>query len=239
MIPARILSVDYFNKKLLLVSIGNNSFRNVWIYENNQLKQIVNENKKLTIKEARFIDDKQILFGTFGAEIILHDTSEQYNVYKKHISQSTLSDIVLSENKNKVLMSDESGEIKLIDVKSSKVERTFSSLNVDNVYHIAYSNDVILTAGEDRRVGVYQKNKRPYYIKSKFLVYCVGLSPSGKIGVYSSGEDNNLQLFHTKTKKKTDLLVGHKTIINQIKFIDEHTLISSARGNLIFFWKLN
>ncbi len=234
-----VISVDYFNKKLLILSMGQNGFRNVWIYENSELKNIVDEKKRLTIKEARFVDDERIIFGTFGAEIILHDSSEKYNVYKNHISQSTLADISLSDDKKKMVMSDESGKIRLIDVATSKVEKIYSSQNVDNVYKVAYNSGVIITAGQDRRVGVYQEGIDDYHLKSNFLVYCVGLSPDGITGAYSSGEESNIQIFNTKTKEKTHLLKAHKTPINQIKFINNRELFSIGSRYDIFYWKLD
>ena len=239
LISANIISVDYLDGKVLILSIGQNSYRNVWIYENYELKQIVDESKKLTIKEARFINKEQILFSTFGSEVILHDISEQYNVYKTHISQSTMGDMVLSANKKEMILSDESGEVRLIDVETSKVLKNYKPQNLDNVYHVAYNNNVILTAGQDRRVGVYGARDEDYYLKSDFLVYCVGLSPNGEIGVYSSGEENHLQLFNTKNKKLGDVLVGHKTPISQIKFKNNNELYSVGSRNDIFYWRLN
>ncbi len=233
-----ILSVDYKNGKILIVSIGVNAYRNVWIYENHTLTKIIDEDKKLTIKEARFVDDEQIILSTFASQIVLHDIGEHYNLYNQQISQSTLSDIVLSEDKKRVVMADESGEVQLIDVKSSKILRTFSSQNVDNIYHLAFAKGVIITAGQDRRVGVYQDKIKDYHIKSDFLVYCVGITPSSKIGVYSSGEESHLQLFYTKTGVKLDKLVGHNKIVNQIKFINEKELFSSERSQYVYYWKL-
>jgi len=234
-----ILSVDYLNGKVLIVSIGQDAYRNVWIYENYELKNIINEEKKLTIKEARFVNDERILLGTFASEILLHDLGENYNLYKRHVSQSTLGDITLSEDKSKVIMSDESGEIRILDVKTSNTLKVYSSQNVDNVYHVAYANDVIITAGQDRRVAVYQEGKKDYHIKSDFLVYCVGIAPSGKTGIYSSGEQSDLQLFNTKTKEKLDRLVGHEGIVNQIKFINEKELFSNERNRYVYYWRLD
>ena len=239
LVSPNILSVDYLNDKVLIVSIGKDSFRNVWIYENFELKKIIGEDKKLTLKEARFTDDEKIFLGTFGSEILLHDIGEQYNLYKRHVSQSTLGDIQLSEDKKSVVMSDESGEIQLIDVQTSKTLKIFSSQNVDNVYRVAYANGVIITAGQDRRVAVYQEGVKDYHIKSDFLVYCVGITPSGKTGVYSSGEQSDLQLFDTKTKVKSHKLIGHNGIVNQIKFINETELVSCERSPYIYYWKLD
>jgi len=238
-IPADILSVDYLNGKLLILSVGNNSYRNVWIYEDYMLKRIINEDKKLSIKEARFVNDEQIMLATLGSDIILHDMSENYNLYKTHISSSTMGDMTLSSDKKTMVAADESGTVKVIDIKSSKILQTNSSQNVDHIYKVAFSNGTIITAGQDRRVGVYQKSQKPYYIKSNFLVFCVGISPSGKTGIYSSGQESDLQLFDTKTKIKSDRLVGHNGVVNKILFINENELFSSSRDNYVLQWKLN
>ena len=238
LIAANILSVDSLNGKVLIVSVGRDAYRNVWIYENNKLKQIVNEEKKLTIKEARFLNNNQIIFATLDSEIILHDTQERYNIYKTHISQSTLGDMVLSDDKTEIVIADESGSVKIIDAMSSKVKKKYSSQNVDNIYHIAYSNGVVLTAGQDRRMAVYHDKIEPYYFQNNFLVYCVALSPKGKVGIYTSNEKNHLQLFNPKTKELKDILIGHDTPVNQIQFINEKELFSSDGRENIFYWKL-
>lgn len=239
LIAANIISVDCLNGKVLIVSIGKDAYRNVWIYENYELKNIVNEEKKLTIKEARFLNDGQIVFGTLASEVILHDTQEQYNVYNTHISQSTLGDITLSPDKTEIVVADESGAIKLLDAKTSKIKRVYDSQNVDNIFHVAYSNGVVLTAGQDRRMAVYKNGEKDYHIKSDFLVYCVGLSPSAKTGVFTSGEEHHLQLFNPTTKVHGNRLVGHDKPVNQIKFINEKELFSSEGRRDIFYWKLD
>ncbi|EDZ62915.1 periplasmic protein containing WD40 repeat domain [Sulfurimonas gotlandica GD1] len=239
LISANIMSVDYLNGKVLIVSVGKDAYRNVWVYENYELKNIINEEKKLTIKEARFLSDGQIIFGTLGSEVILHDRREQYNIYKTQASHSTLGDIMLSSDKTEIVIADESGAIKLLDAKSSKIKRTYDSQNVDNIFHVAYSNGVVLTAGQDRRIAVYQNGQKDYHIKSNFLVYCVGLSPSAETGVYSSGEEHYLQLFNPTTKIQGDRLVGHDKPVNQIRFINEKELFSSEGRRDIFYWKLD
>jgi len=237
-IPARIHSVDRLNGKTLLLSSGKNTFRNVWIYENHTLRQIVDETKELFIKEARFINDERIMLGTFGSEMILYDIAESFQVYKAQITQSAFGDMALGAYK-KMIMSDESGEVRVIDIESSKVEQVYTGQNLDNVYKVAYANGVIIAAGQDRRVAVYQEDMDSYYIKSDFLVYCVGISPSGKTGIYSSGVDSDLQLFNTKTKEKGDRLVGHFSTLNTITFINEKELFSSADEKDIFFWRID
>ncbi len=238
-IPTRIHSVDRFQGETLLVTSDISAYRNVWIDDGNDLKKIIDEKRHLMPKSALFTSDGKIVFGTFGSDVSLYDNEENYQLYNTHISESTMGGMVLSHDKKKMVISDESGTVRLLDVKSSKVEKTFSSEHVDNIYRVAYSNGIIITAGQDMRVGVYTENKKPYHIKSDFLVYCVGLSPSGRTGVYSSGLKHDLQLFNTKNGKKTDLLIGHYATPNKIMFINENAIISTGDENRIFFWQID
>jgi len=239
LMPAHISRIDRQNSKTLIVSMGKDNYRNVWIEEGGKLKQIIDERKKLLIREAHFVDDDRIVFGTFDADIVLYNISEGYKSYEKANSQSTLSDLVLSADAKTMVTADESGAVRVYEVESAKLNSEYDSQNVDKIYSVAYSNGVVVTGGEDRRVAVYQEGVKPYHLKSDFLVYAVGVSPNGKTGVYSDGESQVLQLFNTTTKKKLDRLVGHKEIVNKIIFISEHSLISSGEQNELFFWKID
>ena len=239
LITADILSVDYLNGKILILSVGKNSYRNIWIYENNELKQIINEDKKLSIKKAKFIDNEKIMLGTLASEIMLYDISESYNIYNTHISDSAMGDIVLSDDKKTMVLADESGCVSVIDIKSSNILQKYNSQNVDNIFKVAYANGTVITAGQDRRVGVYPKNKKPYYIKSNFLVFCVALSQDGKTGIYSQGEDANLQIFDINSRKNKNRLIGLNGVVNKIVFSTKNTVYSSDRSNTILKWKID
>lgn len=238
-ITSKILSVDRHNGKTLFVSTTLKGFRDVWIHDGINLKHIIKAENKLAVKEARFIDDDKFILGTIAHEMILYNMSDSYKAYRKHLEQSTFSDVALSEDKKTMITSSESGRVTLTNVKTGEIIKILESQNVDNIYKIAYSNGNIITAGQDRRVGVYPKNMEPYYIKSDFLVYTASLSPSGKIGIYSSGEENYLQVFDIKTKEKKDRLIGHYSTPTTIKFFKENELFSAGDENKIFYWKIN
>ncbi len=242
-VPVRVHSIDRYRKKTLLVTSGISGYRNVWIHDvkkplHKRLTQIIDETKHLMPKRAFFSADGKVVLGTIGSDIVLYDSNEDYSVYNTHISESTMGGMVLSSDKKKMLISDESGAVRLIDINSSKVEKMLSSEHVDNIYSVAYAKDIILTAGQDKRVGIYSKDNA-FHIKSDFLVYCVGISPSAKIGVYSSGIEHDLQLITTKDGKKTDLLVGHHATPNKVLFTTENTLISAGDEYTIYFWVLD
>lgn len=234
-IPVRIHSIDRAKGKTLMVTSGISAWRNVWIDDGKTLKKIIDESKHLMPKRAFFTNEGKIVLGTFGSDITLYDTKENYQLYNTHISESTMGGMVLNSDKTKMLISDESGTVRLIDINSSKVEKTFSSQHVDNIYSVAYAQNILLTAGQDRRVGIYHKD-HAFHIKSDFLVYAVGISPDGKTGIYSSDEAHNLQLFNTKDGKKTNRLIGHHATPSKIQFISPKTLISTGDEYKIYFW---
>lgn len=235
----KIINLDRYNGKTLFVSTTLKGFREVWLHDGFNLKKIIKIEDKLSVRKVKFIDDKKFILGTIGHEMILYDRSDNFKMYRKHIEQSAFSDLMLSEDKKTMISSSESGRVSLIDVKSGAILEKYESQNVDNIYKISYKNGTIITAGQDRRVGVYPKNSEPYYIKSDFLVYSVGLNPSGTLGVYSSGEENYLQVFDVKTKKMLNRLVGHNSLPTNIKFFNEKELFSSGDENRVFYWKID
>ena len=234
----KILSVDRYKGKTLIVSTAKDGYRNVWIDDGKKLTLLINTKKKSTVKEARFVNEKDFVYGTLGYDIARYTLNDSYHAYKNQIEESAFSDMVLSEDKTTMITASESGQVTVIDVKSGKVLKQPKPLNLDNIYKLDYKNGNIITAGQDRRVGVYPKNGEPYYLKSKFLVYCVGLSPSGKIGIYSANENNDLQLFNVSTGKKTDILTGHDSVPSTIKFFNEDGFFSAGYGYRIYYWNL-
>ena len=238
-IPARVHCVDRSQGKTLLVSSGMSAYRNIWIDDEGKLKKIIDEKKQMMPKKVLFTKENKMIFGSFGSDVILYDNEEDSKLYDRHVSPSTMGDMALSSDKSKMIISDESGNVTLMEVNSSKILKTFSSEHVDNIYKVAYENDTIVTAGQDRRVGVYRNDAKAYHLKSDFLVYAVGLSPNGSTGAYSSGLKHYLQLFDTRTKNKGDRLVGHYAIPNKIFFINETSVISSGDEDRVFFWKLD
>ena len=238
MVHSRILSVDRYNGKTLIVSTTTNGYNNIWLHDGVKLRQIIKSSQKIDIKEARFLGDDDFIFGTLGYDVINYSLGDNYSLYSNQIEQSAFSDMAISRDKKSIATASESGQVMLIDTKSGAIIKEFKPLNLDNIYKIAMQNGTIITAGQDRRVGVYPSYGTPYYIKSNFLVYSVGLSPSGKWGVYSSNEDNDLQLFDTRTGAKKDVFVGHNSVPSTIKFISEDGFFSAGYGYEIYYWRL-
>ncbi len=237
-VPASVLSIDLHNGSLAILSIGEDGFRDIWIYRDFLLKKVVGKSGKLFAKEVRFLEDGDLVVGTFGSKVARYSVKEGYRIFNLKASESTMGDMVVVEGGEKLIFSDEAGAIRLIDAKSGKILEEIPSRHLDKVHHLAFAKGTLVSGGHDRKVGVYTKDKKPYYLKSDFPVFCVGISPDGTIGLYSSGDDQAIQLFDIESGRMGERLVGHRSMINRIKFISDRIFLSSERGPRVLLWHI-
>ncbi len=239
-IDAKIYSLDVYKNKILITAQGNRGYRKIYLYFNNELELLISDNKKLYMKQAKFINEYTIIVALLSNQLFLYNLRDNTIVWEKQISQSSFSHFILNEDKNSLILADESGTLKQINVKNGKIIKTYFGLNVDNVYQVDFKNDLVITAGKDRRCAIFNnKNLDYYYKKADFLIYSVGLSPSGKIAAFANDENNNITVFNTNTKEELFVLKGHKSTLTNIVFINENELYSSSDTNEILYWKIN
>ena len=237
-IDAKIYSVDVINDKILIVSQGAHGYRVISEYVNGKLNSLITIDKKMYIARAKYINDKQIILSLLGNRLFLYDIEQNKLLWEKQVSQSKFSDFALNEDKSRVIIADESGNLKSIETKTGKVKKIYSGVNVDNVFQVDTKNGVIITAGQDRRCAIYDRFNQ-YYKKAEFLIYSVGLSPSGKIAGFANNEENDITIFDTKNKKELYTLRGHKMTLTRILFKNEKELFSSSDDKEVYYWKIN
>ena len=239
--PTKVYSIDKFDTKILFVTQGNHGFRNLLITENNDTLKVIEANRdKLMIKKARFVNNNHILLGLMSNELILFDIDKKEIIYTSTISAYSFSDFYLNNNKQFVYSSDESGIVHKIDVKDGKIMEEFEGNNVDNVYRLVYKNGVIITAGQDRRVGVYNTiTGANYYLQKNFLIYSVALNSDASKGAFTASEENDITVFNVETRNELLKLKGHPSVITKMEFIDEQTLVSVADDHYLMIWKIN
>ncbi len=239
-VPTKIYSIDKTSGKLLVVTQGNHGFRNVSIFENGIPEEILNAEKdKLMVKKARWIDNNTILLGLMSNDLILFDVGKKQVICDLSISPYTFSDFSPTANKQFVFTADESGIVHKIKVNNCEIEKEFTGINVDNIYQIVSKNGIVITAGQDRRVGVYNTiTSNNYYLQKDFLVYSVGLNIDGSIGAYSATEDNMISIFKTVSRNESFVLSGHKSVVTKMAFFDDHTFISAGDDHYLMIWKI-
>jgi len=238
-IDSKVYSVDVIKDKILILSLAQKGVRRVHIYENNKLELFIPYTEGLFIAKAKFIDENTILLGLLSNEIISYDLKNKKQNYRVAISQSKFSNFALNEDKSEVVVADESGDLKIHATKDAKLLKELSGQNLDNVFQVDYKQGIIATAGQDRRVVIYApKFNSSYYEHAKFLIYSVGLSPSGKIVGYAADEDNNVALFNTITKSKLGVYGDNKMTLTTILFINEKEFFASSDDKTINLYKI-
>lgn len=238
-VNSKIYSIDILKDKILSVSQGEKGGRNLTIYENGKFNTIISDKKRMFIAKAKFLDENRIIFSLLSNELYIYDIKSKKKVLKLDVSLSKFSDFVLNENKKSVIVADESGILKMLNTDNLQVIKEFKNQNLDNVFQVDTKNNIIATAGQDRRAVIYDElNNNAQYINAPFLIYSVGLSPSGKKVGIAYDEENNVLIFDTKSKIKKFMLVENLAIISKVLFINEKELFISSDDKKINYYKI-
>ncbi|HIP11942.1 MAG TPA: WD40 repeat domain-containing protein [Arcobacter sp.] len=246
-IDAKIYNVDIYNNKILLIAQSIKGLREIHVWEDNKLNTIISIEKHLFVAKAKFIDDNTVLFSTLGNEMYLYDYKKSKILWKIDVKpndatfNSTFADFALNEDKSLAVVADESGDLKIVDLKNAKVIKVLAGKNLDKVFKVDIKNNKIITAGQDGRCVVYDlKSKRDYFLREKrwFLIYGAGLSPNAKLGAFSSDENNNVTVFNTKTKSKLYKLTNNLMTLSSILFISNDEVFVTTDSNKFNYYNL-
>ena len=239
-IDSKIYSVDVLNDSVLILSQGEQGGRNLGIYKNGQMQNIIDDSQRMFIGRAKFLDENHIIYALLSNQIYLYDIQNKKILKEIQISQSKFSNFKLTKDKSKFIVSDESGVITMLDSKSFEVLKTFKNQNLDNVFQADIKGDLILTAGQDRRAAVYNtKNDNAYHKEFSFLIYSVALSPSTNLAAVASDEENNVTIFNTKTKENLYKLFLNKATLSNILFLNENELFVASDDKQINYYKID
>lgn len=239
-IDAKVYSIDVLDENILILSQGRDGGRNIDIYKNKKLERIIWDKDRLFIARAKFLDENHIIYALLSNQIYLYDIKNKKILNEIQISQSRFSNFSFTNDKSKIIVADESGNLTMIDSKTFNIIRTFKGQNLDNVFQVDIKNDLIITAGQDRRTVVYNINQNSsYYKEGSFLIYSAGLSPSAKLGAFSSDEENNVTVFDTNTKKDLYKLTQNKSTLTNILFINENEIFVTSDDKKINYYKLD
>ncbi len=238
-IASKIFTIDLLDKNLLILSQDNDGYSRIDLYKNQKLVPVITSQDKLNIIKAKFIDNNTILLALISNDIISYNIKTHIKNWTIQASMSKFSNFSLNNDRTKVAIADESGNVHVIYTKNGKKFKTLSGENVDNLFGIAFRNGVVLTGGQDRRAAVYNlNNSSAYYKLSKFFVYGVGLSPNGKVGAYSCDIDNNIEVFDTINRENLGKFKATKKVVNSINFINEKEFFLNSNSKNVLYYKL-
>lgn len=237
LIPMPIYSLDILNKKLLILAEGENASRILYIYDlsSKKLNKIFQTSK--TLMRAKFITPQKIIFAYLSDEIALFDLNTKKWLYHTQIGSYVFSTFELNPSKTLIALGDESGNIKIADVKNGKKIKEIIGFNKDKTTAISFTKNLVLNASVDKRIGIYKLNGNSILtLISKFIPYAAAISPDEKKFAYAYDDKNNILIKNTNNKALF-LLKGHTMTLSEMKFLDNKTLISFSPAEIII-WKI-
>lgn len=239
LVHSKVYSVDVIEDKILILSQDKDGFRRIHIHKNDKTELLFDTNEALAVAKAKFLNKDTILLGLLSNELISYDINKKTYNWSLQVSGAKFSDFVLNEQKSEVVVADESGDLKIHDTKNGKRLKLLADQNLDNVFQVDYKKGVIATAGQDRRTVIYvPKVNSAYFVESGFLIYSVGLSPSGKTAAFASDELNNVTVFDTITKATLGKFGGNKMTLTKIIFIDEDRFLVGSDDKTINLYSI-
>jgi hypothetical protein len=99
-IDSKIYSVDVLENNILILSQGQNGGRNIDIYKNGKIENIIKDKDRLFIARAKFIDENHIIYALLSNQIYLYDIKNKKVLNEIQISQSKFSHFKLNEDKS-------------------------------------------------------------------------------------------------------------------------------------------
>ena len=239
-INTSVSSVDYYKGKILMLSdSGVGGYSDLRLNENNKTVDVFTEKDKLSLVEAKFIDENNILLAFLSDEVALYNLKNKKIIYKKQLSGSKFSDLALNKKRDLAAFACESGEVTIIEPKSGKIVKRLTGINLDNIFKVDIKKNIVATAGKDRRAGWYNLTTgAKNYIQANFFIYAAALNPDATMAAFAMDENNNITIINLSTKDKLFLLKGQKSTLNMIIFKDDNTVFAASDDEYVNMWKL-
>ena len=239
-INSKVYSVDVLEDSILVLSQGANGGRNIDIHKNGEIQNIINDSERMFIGRAKFLDENHIIYALLSNQIYLYDIKNKKVLKEIQVSQSKFSSFKLTQDKSRLVVCDESGVITMLDSKTFEILKTFRYQNLDNDFQVDIKDNLILTAGQDRRAAVYNVDtNKAYYKEYSFLIYAAALSPSTKLAAVASDEENNVTIFDTSSQANLYKLTQNKATLSNILFLNENEIIVTSDDKQINYYKID
>ncbi len=244
--PAKVFSIDVSpdGKSLIAVVQTIRGGKDVYLLdltkENSKPEKILTRRAHLPIVKVRFVNNNQVVFGLSGDEVVLFDISQKKQIYRISVGMSFFSDMALDNNRELLAVVDESGDTHIVDVKKGKVIRELEEMNKDKAFSVDIKNNVVISGGRDKKATVFnlKTNKKREFLADDFMVFSVGLSPSGKIGAYVYNDKYDVAVIDTNIGERLGFLKGHKSTPSHILFVNENKLVIGCDNKEIYIWRI-
>ncbi|WP_456480756.1 nitrate reductase [Nautilia sp.] len=236
--PIYSLDIAPDNKHLMILAEGEDAKRELFIYDldTKKLKHIFTT--KETLMKGTFIGNDKIFFALLSDEALLYDLKNKKNIYRTQIGNYVFSTYAINKDKTLSVFGDESGALKIVDIKTGKKIKELKGFNKDKTLSCDIEKNLAINGSSDMRVAVYniKNGYSKLTLKVKFLPYGATISPDLSKFAVQYNEKNDIAIY-SMYNKLLNVLKGHTMALNGIKFLDAKTIISFSPAEILI-WKL-
>jgi WD40 repeat protein len=154
---------------------------------------------------------------------------------------NSVSTIGLSRDGRSLVIADDVGDIRIWDLSSVHLKKTFETGQEITALAIDASGQWLAAARADRSIGLWNVTTGQLRVelrKHQDVVNALAFSLDGKT-LASGGDDRTAILWDVATAKVTRTLKGHDLTVTSLAFSPDGLLLASASGNAsVVLWNV-
>ncbi len=238
---ADIYSVDVLDGKILFLAQAEEGYSELFVNDGNKTTKVLDKSKMLYAKAAKYVDSGHALLALMSDEVILYDIAHQKVVKRAKFGEYFYSVMAMDKDRRHFVIGDEGGEVIVGEAATLKRVKLFTNINKDKILSIDINKNMIAAGSRaDKTLAIYdwQENSHKVVKNPDFFIYVVGLSPTNRYVVYGDNDKYILKVLDIGNMEQKYELVGHKNIVNVVRFIDKDTIISGSETGEILKWRL-
>ncbi len=152
-----------------------------------------------------------------------------------------ISAIGLSRDGRSLVTADDVGDIRIWDVSSGQLKKTFETGHEITALAIDPSGQLLAAARADHSIGLWNVSTGRLQVelrKHQDVVNALAFSPDGKT-IASGGDDRTAILWDVATAKAKRTLKDHDLTVTSLAFSPDGLLLASASGNAsVVLWNV-
>ncbi|BAF70908.1 WD40 repeat domain-containing protein [Nitratiruptor sp. SB155-2] len=238
---ADIYSIDVLNGNILFLAQAEEGYAELFFVQNGKVAKVLDKSLGLYAKAAKFVDMDHAVLTLMSDEVVLYDIKNHTIVKRAKAGEYFYSAMAIDKKRANVAIGDEGGEVIVVDAKTLQRKKLIKDVNKDKILSIDINEGVIAAGSRaDKTLAIYywKENRHKKIQNPDFFIYVVGLSPKNRFVVYGDNEKYNLKVLNMNQMQVVYRLVGHKNIVNVVRFADEKTVFTGSETGEIKKWRL-
>ncbi len=235
-----IYSVDVWNSSVLLLAQAEEGYAELFLFEDGKLHKVMDKSLHLYAKAAKFVTPSTAILALMSDELVLYDMKKRKIIKRAKAGEYFYSCMTMSKDRKRVVMGDEGGEVIVVDTKTLRRVKLYKNINKDKILSLSINGDIIVAGGRCRKLVIYDMSDDSHKIKegSPFFIYVTAMSPDRKLIIYGDNEKYILKGLDSASLSVKYRFIGHKNVVNVVRFIDNATFCSASETGEIFIWRV-